>query len=206
MRRIPVALAWLCAVTVVVGFFLPWARLDLREPEVVKKLQDTAAASGTLSGLAKDIGRITASIRRGAQTVLGDLPTAADIPKEVTGAAIPQLANQDNAKVAVALFEFLTNQRQDIGWKSYAVYLLPLLALCCALCLTFAGRRMLVALGTAVVCAAVAAVGFWKLLTTPTEALFIAITIGPGLWMSLWAYVGLALAAIMCAFPRRTRA
>ena len=49
--------------------------------------------------------------------------------------------------------------------------------------------------GVAIVCAAVAGVGFWKLLTTNTQSLMVAITIGPGLWLSLWAYVGVACAA-----------
>ena len=49
------------------------------------------------------------------------------------------------------------------------------------------------------VCMLVAGLGFWKLLTTPMDALVIGVTIGIGLWLSLWAYVGLALSALLRA-------
>ena len=68
--------------------------------------------------------------------------------------------------------------------------------------LTFLGRLRAAAIGTAVLCAAVAGVGFWKLLTTNTTALFIAITIGPGLWLSLWGYVAIAAAGLLKSLAR----
>ena len=146
------------------------------------------------------------TVRRGAETVTGDLPSLGDLPKQVSGIQIPQLANQQDAQVAVALIELLTNERQHVGVKSYAVYLLPGIALLCAFLLTWCGRRAPVAIGTAIVCVLVAGVGFWKLLTTNTQALFIAISIGPGLWLSLWAYVGLAVAAGLHLLLGRTPA
>jgi len=179
----------------VIGFVLPWARIDLREPTLVKQVRGSLPASDTLSGLTKDLGRITATIRRGAQTITGDLPTLTDIPKEVSGIQIPRLANQKNAQTAIALMEVFTGKQEHIGLKSYAVYLLPGIALLCGLLLTFLGRQRLVPWSVAGLCAVIAAAGFWKLLTTNTQALMVAITIGPGLWLSLWAYVGLAVTA-----------
>ena len=200
MRLIARSLAWLSVVAALVGFFLPWARLDLREPGVLKDVQDL----GVVSGLTKDLSRIAVKIRRGAETVTGELPTLADIPKTVSGAQIPQMVRQENAKVAVALLELLTRTRQQLQLKSSAVYLLPGIALLCGILLTAAGSRPL-AWGIAGVCGLIAAAGFWKLLTTNTQTLFIAITIGPGLWLSLWAYVGLAAAAGLCIMPHTRR-
>jgi hypothetical protein len=71
--------------------------------------------------------------------------------------------------------------------------------------LTVLGTRRAVAIGAAVVCGLIAGLGFWKLLTTNTQALFIAITIGPGLWLSLWGYVGLALAAAALSVVKPAR-
>jgi len=185
---------------------MPWARIDLREPTLVKQVRGTLPASETLSGLTKDLGRITATIRRGAQSITGELPTLADIPKEVSGIQIPQLVNQKNAQTALALMELFTGKQERIGLKSYAVYLLPGIALLCGLLLTFLGRQRLVPWGVAGLCGAMAGVGFWKLLTTNTQALLVAITIGPGLWLSLWAYVGLAIAAGLEGILRVKRA
>ena len=197
MRTAAILVAWACVVATGIGFVTPWARIDLREPTAVKQLRETVPASDTLSGLTKDLGRITATIRRGAQTITGDLPTRSDIPKEVSGIQIPQMANQKNAQTAIALFELLTNSRQQLGLKSYAVYLLPGIALVCGLLLTFVGRQRVVPWVVAGLCGLIAGVGFWKLLTTNLSSLMIAITIGQGLWLSLWAYVGLAAAAAL---------
>ena len=195
MRIIILGVAWASVAATGIGFVLPWARIDLREPTLVKQVRGNLPASDTLSGLTKDLGRITAKITRGAQTITSDLPTLADIPKEVSGIQIPTLANQKNAQTALALMELFTGKQEQIGLKSYAVYLLPGIALVCGLLMTFIGGQRLVPWGVALLCAAIAGVGFWKLLTTNTQALLVAITIGPGLWLSLWAYVGLACAA-----------
>ena len=196
------ALAWVSVAVVLRAFFLPWAMIDLREPSLVRQVRETVEGQGLLESLVQRVGKVTAEIRRGAETVTGEL-SLSDIPHEVSGVQIPQMANQENAQVALALMELLTNTRQHIGAKSYAVYLLPGLAVLCGVLLTVLGRVRAALLGIAALCALVAGVGFWKLLTTNTSTLFIAITIGPGLWLSLWGYVGLSAAALGAAVATR---
>lgn len=198
-RYASLGLAWGCVASAVAGFFLPWATLDVHDPGVAKMLRQATSEVGVLDKAARALGKITVEIRQGAETVTGELPTLADLPRQVSGVQIPRLANQPNAQVAMALVEILTNTRQRLGLKSYAVYAVPGLALLCGLLLTAGWRRRALLAGIAVVCAGVAAAGFWKLLTTDTDTLFVAVTIGRGLWMSLWAYVGLALAAVVAA-------
>ncbi len=206
MRRVVIGIAWLSAGVAVAAFVMPWAMIDVREPGLMKQLRESSPARDTFSGLTKDLGRITATVRRGTETITGTLPSLADIPRQVSGIQIPQMVNQHNAQVAVALIELFTRQRQDLGWKSYAVYLVPGIALFCGLLITVLTYRKPVVIGCALVCAAIAGVGFWKLLTTNTQALFIAITIGRGLWLSLWAYVGLAAAAVLATLVLRAQA
>jgi len=204
MQRIAQGLTWVSVVAAVAAFFLPWARIDLREPGLMRQVRETVEAvpgQGLLDGLTERVGRVAVEIRRGAETVTGELPSLAEIPKEVSGAQIPQVVTQRHAKVATALLELFTNERQHLEAKRYAVYLVPGVALLCGLVLTCLGGMAAVALGVAALCAGIAGIGFWKLLTTDTQALFIAITIGPGLWLSLWAYVGLAVSALL--FARR---
>ena len=203
MKHIPRVVAWLSAGLAVCAFFMTWARIKLQEPDLVRQLRQTAQEQGLVDQLTKKIGRVAVQIRRGTETVTGELPSLSDIPRQVSGIQIPQMANQKNAQVVIALVELLTNTRQDIGFKSYAVYLVPALALLCAGLLTVLGRVPVVAIGVGVVCAGIAGAGFWKLLTTNTHTLFAAITIGQGLWLSLWAYVGLAVAAGLCLLQRK---
>lgn len=217
LRAAGLVLIWGGVGAAVTGFVLPWAHLDMREPSVLKQVREAAnvrqpeATQGLTKGVTKGIGaglsrlgKVTATIRRGAETVTGELPTLSDIPSQVSGIQIPQLANQKNAKVATAILELLMNEDQHIGAKSYLVYALPGLALLCALLLTFLGSVLAVALGTALLAAAVAGVGFWKLTTTNTTALFIAITIGQGLWLSLWGYVAIAAGGLLRSLARGT--
>ena len=201
MRRVIAAFTWLSVAVTVVSFFLPWATIDVREPGLSRQMRQMVQEQGLVKGLTEKLGRVTVQVRQGAKTISGELPQLSDIPHRVSGVHIPRLANQKNAQVVTALFEMVTNTRQEIGLKSYAVYLVPGVAIVFGLLLTFAAMRP-VALGIAAASAAIAAAGFWKLLTTNTQALFVAITIGPGLWLSLWAYVALSLSAILAALAK----
>ena len=98
----------------------------------------------------------------------------------------------------MGLAEMLAGQR-DLGTKSYAVYLLPGLALLVGVLVTLAGREQAVCVVLGGACLAIAGLGFWQLLTTKTDTLLVAITIGPGLWLSCWAYTGLGVCAILRA-------
>lgn len=192
-------LAWLSVGAALVGFVLPWAMLE------VEYVQGTALEE--LAGkLGQELGRVVVSVKRGAETVTGELPDLSQIADEVSGIQIPQLANRKDAKVVLALAEMLTGPhtkifgvgagQRELGAKSYAVYLVPGLALLCGLLLTGAGRARAVCLLLAFLCFGIAGAGFWKLLTTKTDTLLVGIVIGQGLWMSLWAYVGLGVAAM----------
>lgn len=198
LQRLLLGVAWISTAAAVVGFVLPWATIHLDTP--VARLEEAARASGVLDRLAQGLGKVTVTIQRGTETVTGELPSLSDIPTQVSGAQIPQMVQGERAKVAIALFELFTQQRQRLGLKSYAVYVLPGLALVFGLLLTRFGDRRVVAMGVASGSAVIAGLGLWKLLTVNTDALFVAITIGPGLWLSMWAYIGLAIAAgLSCA-------
>ena len=205
IRRIALGLVWGSVALALVGFVLPWAHFQLQEPGALKRVRDTAQGQQVLGDLTRGLGRITATIRHGAETVTGELPSLRDLPSHVSGFQVPQLANQESSQVGLAVFELLTGTRQDLGLKSYAVYLVPGLALVAGIVVTVFGRRRTAVLVTAALCLLIAGIGCWNLLTTNTEALGLKVTIGSGLWLSLWAYVGLALAAALLLLVRPRR-
>jgi len=186
---------WLCVAATIAGFFLPWARVDLRQPEMVQRLMASGEGQAATEKLGEGVNKLFGAIKRTTESVTGALP--GDVPKEVTGFDIPRIANQRNAKIAQALLEIFMGKQQHIGAKSYAVYLLPGLALISGMLLTWLRARRPVVLATSLVCLLIAVIGFWKLLTTNTTALLIAVVIGPGLWVSLSAYLGLAVAGLL---------
>ena len=179
---------WSCAAATLLGFVLPWAQLDFRTTALEKQIGSKAK-----SAIAKSFGKGHRPTRAVKSTPL--------IPTKVRGYQIPILANRKNVRVANQLMELFTKKHdRAIGVKSYAVYLLPAFALVCGWLLTMgrvpaAGRAAL-----AILCAAVAAAGCWTLLTTDTRKAY-AIVIGPGLWLSLAAYAGLAAAALSTCRP-----
>ena len=177
MRRAALAAAWVSVAAVTAAFFLPWARVDLR--------------GVTAHEEAGRVSRVTLQVR--------------GFPRQVSGAHIPGLARQEDAQVMVALLELLTNTRQHATLKSYAVFLVPGVALLCGLLLTGWSDRPAVTRGVAVICAAAAAGGGWKLLALEPGRSAIAVTIGSGLWISVGAYVGLAASAVLAGRSGRER-
>lgn len=198
MRIGVLGVLWAGVVIALVGFVLPWASVDLKSPKLPQQLQDVADAtplSDVLGKLTKGVGRVVVQVKRGAETVTGELPDLSNIPKEVRGVDIPYLANRPDAHVVLALAELLTGQR-ELGAKSYAVYLLPGLALLCGILLTIAPRLRALCLALGVICLAVAIGGYWKVTTTKLDNLLVAITIGKGLWLSLWGYALVGASAL----------
>ena len=204
MRRavliVTVAGVWISVAASVIGFVLPWATLDVKAAHLPGQLTqalpgaDLQALAGKLTS---KIGRVTIQFKRGTETIAGELlPDLSTIPTSVSGLEIPRLVNRQDAKVAIAFAEMFTGQR-DLGAKSYAVYLVPALALVCGALVTLASGLRVVCGGIGGACLAIAGLGCWKLLTTKSDTLLVAITLGPGLWLSLWAYVGLGICAIL---------
>jgi len=186
------ALVWMSVLVALVGFFLPWARIDARDAGLLAAMPSEGAVEGTVRQLAGDLRRVAVTIRRGTETITGELPTLGDLPRQVSGAQIPQLAGTHQAQLAVAVMELVSDHPQHLRLKSYAVYVLPGAALLCGVLLTWGARPM--AAAVSLVCAGIAGVGGWKLLTMDIPTRVAEITIGEGLWMSLGAYAGLALA------------
>lgn len=206
MRRVvwivAVAGVWISVAASVIGFVLPWATLDVKAARLPGQLTqalpgaDLQALAGKLTS---KIGRVTIQFKRGTETIAGELlPDLSTMPTRVSGLEIPRLANRQDAKVAIAFAEMFTGQR-DLGAKSYAVYLVPGLALLGGALVTLARGLRVVRGGIGGACLAIAGLGFWKLLTIKTDALLAAVTLGPGVWLSVWAYVGLGLCAILLA-------
>ncbi len=184
MRPAALSLAWISAAVAVAGFYQPWAFFEVREPEMAQPLRSSAP-----------FGRLVLKIQRGTETVTSELPALSDLPRQVSGAEIPRMVHEERAQTAMAVLELLTKTRQHLAAKSDLVYAVPGLALACAIILTTVGAPLAVG----VVCAVIAGIGFWKLAIMPKDSSLIAITVGQGLWMSVAAYIGLAVAAAVAA-------
>lgn len=176
--------AWAAAVVAIAAFFMPWATMDIR----TKELEKTVG-----SGFKRALGKSFRS--HGEPSWIKKKSNTPIIPTRVSGFQIPILANRRNVKVVTNLAKIFTKKDEQLGLKSWAVYLVPGLAVLFAWLISTYGKKKSVALIVALLSAAVAGVGFWELLTTNTRASF-AVDIGSGLWLSLEAYAVLSAIAL----------
>ncbi len=186
MRLASRVLAGACVLAVLAGFFLPWVTVQLAQPE----------ALGALGAM---LGRVRVTVYRDGQPISGDVNQLLQEPITLTGAQIPARANEQSVQAVEALLEMATRRRYYAGEKSQLVYLMPGIALVCAAAVMLLPIGPPVAFTLAGLCAFIAAGGFWKLLTLQPPPPPATLTIGPGLWLSLWAYVGLTVAALLRA-------
>lgn len=201
MRRLGPAAAVAGMAAAVAGFYLPWVRLEVREPGALRQRQGSRA----LHRLAGDLGRVAVTVRRGTETITSELSALATLPPQLSGAEIPRLVRQPDARAAILLLETLTQTRWHLELKSLLVYLLPGCALLAGCGLLVAGHRRAVASAVGLGSAAFAAVIGWRLLAAvPTSPLLI-VTPSIGLWVSLGAYVVLAFAGGLHAAGGRGR-
>ena len=199
-RRWVVAAVWLSVLAVMVGFVLPWAKVRVTAQGLTDPLASVAQGAGlqkVAGPLGKRLGRIVVTVKKGTKTVTGALSDLAKVPTQVRGFEIPLMTNRQDVQVVVALTEMLTGQ-QEIGAKSWLVYLLPALALLGGVLVT-RRRSPYVDLVVGVVGLGVGGFGIWKLLMINTQMVVMAVTIGAGLWMSFLAYVSLGLSALTLA-------
>lgn len=183
---------WGSTAMIVIGFFMPWAALDIRETSFEKDVSRRARSS---------LGRLFHVGGGGQPSWIrhrsGRLPV---IPARVSGAQIPEMANQKNVKVATSLVELFTKQRQHVGSTNCAVYLLPGIAILLTLLMTWFGQRRLVAMLVAFLCAGISGAGLWTRLATNTRAAF-AIRIEWGFWATFLAYAVFTLAVAASTLP-----
>ncbi len=201
MRRIGHVAAGAGMIAAVAGFYLPWVRLEVREPDALRPVQGTRA----LHGLAGDLGRVAVTVRRGTETITSTLPTLAALPPSLSGAEIPRLVRQPDARAAILLLETLTQTRWRLELKSLLVYLLPGCALLAGCGLLIAGHRRPVASAIGLGSAALAAVIGWQMLAAIPASPLLIVTPSIGLWVSLGAYAVLALAGGLHAAAGRGR-
>ena len=195
---------WLCLIGVwwgaslaVRGFVRPWVSIRLKSEavgEAVGRVSQDAQMRALAEKLAKHVGRISIQVRQGDRMVGGDLPDITTLPRQMSGYDIPRLLHRSDMQGLVSLAELLLKQH-DIALKSYAVYLVPGLALLFAVLLTVASQSRGLCLGLALASAAIVATLWWRLSTLRAETPLLRLVIEGGLWQSVVAYGGVGLSA-----------
>lgn len=182
MKIILVCLIIAASVVMVLSFFMPWAKVSVSAVGVSKKL--TSIADKKL-GDSPVAGKVVDRLKKitGAISTFGDI----DVKTTVTGYQIPKLVNNKTSKVAIALVETMFKSVEGLEWKSYLVYLLPLLGILCGVLSVAALKNSIYVILMLVISGAVSLIGLYNLHATDVENIAVKISIEAGLWNTMYA-------------------
>lgn len=194
MRKIVLlSLVVICAIAIICGFFMPWAKASTSAGKIAKAMTGAATNFGKRAPLVSDLfGRM----RKAAEKVT----SAADVvgvKMAVSGYDIPKTMNTKSSQVAVALAGIFIKDAKNADLKSYAVYLMPIFALVC-MALAFLGMKNKISLIVmAVISGGISLGGLFKLMTTNLNNMVVAISIENGLWQTLYAYLLICVISVI---------
>ena len=112
---------------------------------------------------------------------------------------VPIMANGDDSRLIISIVKIFKPSVGDIHIKSWGVWGIPFLAVIMAFALSAlkgASWKKWLCLAFGIIGCAIFAVGAFKIKTTDLDKLILQITMGPGLWITLWAYLGIGLACL----------
>jgi hypothetical protein len=191
MRKIVLlALVVVCALAIVHAFFMPWAKASASAGKVASdSLAGVEKKYPLLSGLFGNMSKESEKVTSAADAVT--------VKMSVSGYDIPKMMNAKSSQVAVALTGIFMKDAKDADKKSYAVYLMPILALVC-IGLAFMGMKNKIALIVmAVLSGGIAGGGLYNLMTVNLSNLPIQISIERGLWQTMYAYLMIFIIGIV---------
>lgn len=197
INAVGMILVWVSVVSVVAGFFLPWVTIDVRAAGAMERLDALTNSSAAGDKVLQGASRISLQIHQGTKTISADIPALADLPRQLRGIDIPRVAHDERLQVALAVAQLLTGHSQDVARKSNAVYLVPAFAIISGVLLTGCRGSRVTGTVIALLAATIAGIGAWKFSTLTTPTPIVHVTIASGLWLSLAAYLGLTVGAML---------
>ena len=185
MRKvILLALVVICAIAIIHGFFMPWAKASASATKVAKSL--ISQASGPLAD-SPFAGKFIRGFNSTTEKIseLGDIT----VKTAVSGYDIPTMINRKSSQIAIALAATMFKDAKDLDKKSYAVYLLPIFALVCVGLAIFGLKNKIAVMVMAVLGGGISIGGLYNLMTVDLSKLPIQISIERGLWQTMYAFL-----------------
>ena len=113
----------------------------------------------------------------------------------ISGLQVPMMANGNGARLISSIAKIFYPTMKNIGLKSFAVVLIPLLAIIIGALNYFYEKYPWVNLGIAIVGVLIFLVATIKLATTDLDKLVLQIKIGFGMWTILISYLAIGVLA-----------
>lgn len=180
-----------CALGVIVSFFMPWARATVSATKVAKNLSE--AAGGKLQNTSFG-GKFVQGLNQATNAIgnLGDIK----VKTTVSGYDIPTMTSKKSSHVAIQLAQLLFKDAKDMDKKSMLVYLLPLFAIACIALAVIGLRYKAAVIASAIIGGVIGIGGLYKLIATDLSKLPVQISIENGLWQTMYGYLLICIFSI----------
>jgi hypothetical protein len=110
---------------------------------------------------------------------------------------IPVMANSEESRLMVNIIKIFNPKITNADKKSYLIWSVPILAVIILLLNLFMGTNKLVNLIIGIIGVAVFITAVYKIKTTDLDKLVLQVTLGAGLWLTLWSYLGLGAIGVV---------
>ena len=114
----------------------------------------------------------------------------------ISGFQIPVLANGPDAQLIMTIAQIFSPNAKDVDKKSFLVWGIPVLAVAIFLLSLSLGKNKWFNLAVGVLGVLIFAVATFKIKTAPMDKVVLKINIIYGLWLMLFAYLGMGLASL----------
>ncbi|MDO8535546.1 MAG: hypothetical protein Q7S30_00810 [Candidatus Omnitrophota bacterium] len=194
MRKvILLSLVVICAIAVIHGFFMPWAKASASTTKVAKGL--AKSATGGILENTPFAGKFIRELDKATDKIsdIGDI----QIKTAVSGYDIPTLINKKTSQIAISIASVMFKDTKDLDKKSMLVYLLPILALVCVGLAVVGLKNNIALIVMAVMSGGIAVGGLYNMMTVDLSNLPIQISIEGGLWQTMYAYLTISVISIV---------
>lgn len=186
-KMVMAALVMMCAIAIVISFFMPWAKAGTSATRVAKGVK--RSMEGTSFG-----DKFVKQFDIAAQIIsdMGDI----NVNTIVSGYDVPALVHKKSSHVAIAFAMVYIKDADGLDTKVLLVYLVPLFALACIALAVLGIKNISFVAIMGLVSGIMSIVGFFKIMTTDMSSMTVQISIEKGLWLTLWAYLAIFVVSI----------
>jgi len=111
----------------------------------------------------------------------------------ISGFRIPVLANGKDARLMLSIIKIFNPKLENADKKSFAVWIIPILALFIFLAGIYMGKYRFINLVFGLIGCSIFFTALYKIKTTDLDKLILNVSIGPGLWFILYSYLAIGI-------------
>ena len=121
----------------------------------------------------------------------------ATISQAISAYQVPVMANDENARLMITIIKIFDPRIENADKKSYLIWSISVLAVLIFLVSLFFGRNKWVNLAFGIIGSLIFIIAAYKIKTTDLDKQVLKITMGPGLWLTLWGYLGIGIVGLI---------